>query len=120
MSSVFPIRFEVEPAERSLHVVRMNEPAADDVFSVLSTGTARALLAEVYRDPAPLSDLADRTDMSVQNATYHINRLVEIELVEVIGKWYSARGKEMDVYAPTSDPLVLVAGLVDGDTDGPR
>ena len=37
------------------------------------------------------------------------------DLVTVAGTWYSSRGVEMKVYAPTSDPLLLVAGADDVD-----
>ena len=30
--------------------------------------------------------------------------------MDVVDTWYSSRGNEMKVYAPTNEPLVLVAG----------
>lgn len=117
MTQLLPQRSEVEVDDRSSRMIGVDEAAADAVFSILSTGTARAMLVELYREPTTLSTLADRTDISVQNATYHLDRLQESGLVEVVDTWYSARGREMDVYAPTSDPLLLVAGDVDDDVD---
>lgn len=115
MTQLLPQRSEVDVGDRPARVVSIDESAADAVFSILSTQTARAMLVELYREPTTLSALADRTDISVQNATYHLDRLQNSGLVEVVDTWYSARGREMDVYAPTSDPLLLVAGDVDSD-----
>lgn len=116
MTQLLPSQSEVDVDECPPRVVSVDEEVADSVFSVLSTGTARRLLSELYREPAPMSTLADRTDMSLQNTTYHVQRLADVELVEVVDTWYSSKGREMKVYAPTSDPLVLVAGDDHGDT----
>lgn len=56
--------------------------------------------------------MADRVGTSLQNAAYHLDRLLDAGLVTVIETWYSAKGKEMDVYAPATEPLVLFVGGV--------
>lgn len=83
---------------------------AGAVFEALGSATARAILAALYRSPAPASQVAERVGTSLQNASYHLDRLQALDLVTVVGTWYSSKGVEMDVYAPTNQPLVLVAG----------
>jgi DNA-binding transcriptional ArsR family regulator len=90
-------------------VVSIREDAADEVFEALSSGTAREILAALYEDPDTASSVADRVDTSLQNASYHIEKLVDADLVEVADTWYSEQGREMKVYAPASDSLVLFA-----------
>jgi len=90
-------------------VVSIREDAADEVFEALSAGTAREILAALYEDPDTASSVADRVDTSLQNASYHIEKLVDADLVEVADTWYSEQGREMKVYAPASDSLVLFA-----------
>ena len=90
-------------------VVSIREDAADEVLEALSSGTAREILAALYEDPDTASSLADRVDTSLQNASYHLEKLVEAGLVEVADTWYSEQGREMKVYAPASDSLVLFA-----------
>lgn len=90
-------------------VVSIREDAADEVFEALSSGTAREILAALYEDPDTASSVADRADTSLQNASYHIEKLVDAGLVEVADTWYSEQGREMKVYAPASDSLVLFA-----------
>jgi predicted ArsR family transcriptional regulator len=80
------------------------------VLEVLQSDTARAVLAEVGDRRGTTSDVADRVDTSLQNAHYHLERLADVGLVEVVGTHYSSRGREMDVYARANDPLVLVGG----------
>lgn len=83
---------------------------AGDLISVLTSTTARAILEALYAAPGPASDVADRLGLTIQTASYHLARLTEAGLLDVVGTWYSSKGAEMAVYAPAKDPLVLVAG----------
>ena len=100
-------------AERSDHVSRvvdLDNSESESIFSTLSSTVARSILTELYRGPATQSELASRVDTSIQNASYHLDNLVEAGLAEVIDQWYSEKGRRMDVYAPAGDPLVLIVG----------
>jgi DNA-binding transcriptional ArsR family regulator len=109
--SLLPSRPDAEPAEDAgPRVVGVDDEAADDVLSALSSGTARRVLAELHDDPAPPSELADRVDTSLQNVQYHLEKLETCGAVEVVETAYSAKGREMDVYAPADRPLVVFAG----------
>ena len=91
-------------------VVGVDDEDADALLSALSAGTARALLSALHDEPAPPSNLADRVDTSLQNAQYHLEKLEDAGAVEVVDTAYSAKGREMDVYAPADQPLVIFAG----------
>lgn len=110
MSSAQPlivVRPAVEPDPAA--GVRSLEDAGE-VFEVLSSATARSLLQLVYDGPATATDLAEAAGTSLQNAHYHLERMLAADLVTVVGTVYSAKGREMKRYGPTRDPLVLVAG----------
>lgn len=113
MTDLLPTRSDVTADEHVPRVVGLDEESAHAVFSGLSSRTARVLLADLYRGPETISTLAERTDVTLQTVSYHVNRLETLELVEVVDTWYSVRGNEMDVYAPTNDPLLLGAGDLD-------
>jgi DNA-binding transcriptional ArsR family regulator len=100
-------------------VVAVDSEDADDVLSALSAATARELLAALHREPAPPGELADRVDTSLQNAQYHLEKLESAGAVEVVDTAYSEKGREMDVYAPANQPLVICAGD-EGETSGVR
>lgn len=111
MSSIFPIRDTVTPDnDREPRLVDLDGDTADEVFEALSSGTTREIFLSLHRNPQTASDLAEATDTSVQNAQYHLGKLSDAELVEVVDTWYSERGTEMKVYAPRDDSLVLFAG----------
>ncbi|WP_123535299.1 ArsR/SmtB family transcription factor [Halosimplex salinum] len=91
-------------------VVGVESDDADDLLSALSSETARRLLGELHETPAPPAELADRVDTSLQNAQYHLENLEDAGAVEVVDTAYSQKGREMDVYAPADQPLVIFAG----------
>jgi DNA-binding transcriptional ArsR family regulator len=109
--SLLPSSSEASPPDDAgPRVIGVESDDADDVLSALSSETARKLLAAVHEDPGPPSDLADRVDTSIQNAQYHLQNLEEAGAIEVVDTAYSAKGREMDVYAPSDQPLVIFAG----------
>jgi len=110
--SVFPIKGAVERPDRDPTVVQFDD--ADEMFAVLASETARAVVSAVSEDPATASELADRLGSSIQNVTYHLDRLTDAGILTVVDFWYSSRGQEMDVYALDA-PLVI--RLDDGSTD---
>ena len=91
---------------------------AGEVLAALSSETARQLLAALHDDPDSASAVAERVDTSLQNAQYHLGRMRDAGLVEVIDTVYSAKGREMKVYAPADRPLVMFAGGEETDTRG--
>lgn len=112
MAGLLPSEFDddFDGTEGDPRVVGVDTPDADEVLGALSSGTARTLLTALHEDPATPSELAERADTSLQNTQYHLENLVEADLIEVRGTRYSAKGREMKVYAPTDGPLVLFAG----------
>lgn len=110
MSTLLPTRPELEDDDREPALVGLADDEAECVFEALASRTARRIIARLYDGPATASEIAESVDTSLQNATYHLSRLREADLVAVAGTWYSSRGVEMTVYTPTSEPLLLVAG----------
>jgi DNA-binding transcriptional ArsR family regulator len=105
-----PVAESVDERALDPHLVALDEAEADTLVSVLSSTTARRLLAAVYDTPRPASELADALDTTLQTVGYHVDRLTEAGLIEEVTTWVSAQGREMAVYGPTSSALVLFAG----------
>lgn len=109
--SLLPSRSEASPPDDAgPRVIGVESDDADDVLSALSSTTARELLAAVHDDPAPPAELAERVETSLQNAQYHLEKLEDAGAIEVVDTAYSEKGREMDVYAPSDQPLVIFAG----------
>jgi DNA-binding transcriptional ArsR family regulator len=87
MSALLPRKPPVERSGTDSQVVSLYDDDSDAVFSVLSSEVARRVLAELYRDPATQSELADRVGTSIQNVSYHLDNLADAGLVDVVDEF---------------------------------
>lgn len=99
-----------------LQILGLDEENSDAVFEALSSSTARSILTEIHDTPRTASELAERTENSIQTVVYHLNELQDAELVQVATTRYSQKGKEMKVYAPADDPVVVFVGTEERKT----
>lgn len=97
-------------------VVGLDDDQLDEVLDVLSSDTARMILSEIYTVAATPSDIRDRTSLSLQIISYHITQLEEAGLIQVADTRYSEKGREMNVYAPADDPVIVFVGTEDRKT----
>jgi DNA-binding transcriptional ArsR family regulator len=112
VSSIFPIRSRVQRSSSSESLVaEITDKEADEVFSALSSSTARTILGALYEEPQTASGLSNHAEISVQNAKYHIDNLLESGLIEVVDTWYSESGQPMKVYAPKNHSIVVFASI---------
>ncbi len=119
MARLLPSRLERSSGvDSDPRVIGLDSEEADDVLDAMSSETARRLLSSLHESPATPSELADRIDTSIQNVQYHLENLEDAGAIEVADNVYSEKGREMSVYAPADEPLVVVAG--DDDTGGIR
>jgi DNA-binding transcriptional ArsR family regulator len=97
-------------------VVGVDSEDADALLSALTSGTARRILSRLHEEPAPPSRVTDSVDTSLQNVQYQLKRLEDAGTVEVVGTGYSEKGREMDLYAPADEPLVIYVGCEEQST----
>ena len=110
MAKLLPFKPELPSRDQQPRLVDLDDETADEVFAALSSATARNIVSELYSEPATASDVANAVDTSLQNARYHLDKLQAAGVIESVDTWYSSRGTEMTVYAPTNEPLVVAAG----------
>lgn len=109
MARLFPLRSETPAKEGQPRVVDLEDEDADAVFSALSSTTARRIYSRLNEEPGTPSDVAEAIDSSIQNVRYHLEKLEDAGLVEVVDTWYSSRGNEMSVYATADGPLIVTS-----------
>lgn len=96
-----------------LKVLWLDDDEADTLIGSLSSQTARSVLTAVHDEPQSASELADSVDTSLQNVRHHLGNLEDAGLVEVSETRYSVKGREMNVYGPVDDSLVVCVGKED-------
>ena len=115
MSGLLPTSTDVSSEqEGDLRALWLDSDDAGDLLSSLSSETARAILTSLHEEPATASEVADRVDTSLQNARHHLVNLTDAGLVRVADTRYSRKGREMNVYAPSEDPMVVFVGSEKG------
>ena len=113
MTSAFPPRNRLEYDPRERADLTVSGDSRVDALDALSSGTAQSILGALDGDPKTTSEIAEMVDTAIQNTRHHLRRLEENDLVEPIGTWYSAKGKEMTVYALTAEKLVVRFGAAE-------
>ncbi|RJX43452.1 hypothetical protein DM826_05855 [Halonotius aquaticus] len=88
-------------------VIEFDDDAFGNVLAAIHSETAREILLSVRDEPLTASEIADRVDTSVQNASYHLQKLVDAELVRVCDNVYSEKGCEMKCYRAVDTALLL-------------
>lgn len=91
-------------------VLYVGDERTEDIISTLSGDTAMNVFQMLNEEALTASEVAEQLDISVQNASYHLENLEDADLVEVVDTCYSEKGREMKIYAVTSEPKVLVLG----------
>jgi DNA-binding transcriptional ArsR family regulator len=110
MASAFPHHPAVEHAPRKQTAVVVDRDEPTDLLQVLSSDTAQEILGVLRDEPGTASDVAGAVGKSLQNVSYHLDRLCDAELVTPVETWYSEKGKEMTVYALATEQLVVRFG----------
>lgn len=96
--------------DESVRVCWIDDESADDLIGALAPGTARTILGAVHEEPRTASELADAADTSVQNVRHHVSKLTDAGLVQSVDTRYSVKGREMTVYGPADDRVVVAVG----------
>lgn len=111
MARLFPSQADgsVEQ-DRDPSVLYVDSDRAEQMISTLSGETSLSVFRMLNDEALTASEVADRLDLSVQNASYHLENLQDADLVEVIDTCYSEKGREMEIYAVASEPKILVLG----------
>lgn len=107
MSSALPHQPSVEYAPQKQTDIVVDGDESADIFQVLSSDTAQEILSVLKQEPGTASDVATAVGQSIQNVTYHLDRLREVDFVAPVETWYSEKGKEMTVYAVTTEELIV-------------
>jgi len=107
MASAFPHQPPVTHTPQKQTNIIVDRDETTDVLQVLSSESAQKILSILKSEPRTASEIAKSVDQSVQNVSYHLDRLCEAELITPTETWYSEKGREMTVYALTTEQLVV-------------
>lgn len=91
-------------------VVGLEGEDADVIFDALSSETTREVLSKCYDGGRTRSELADELDTSLQNVSYHVEKLEGAGLIEPAEIRYGENRQEVRVYEPSKEAILIAAG----------
>lgn len=114
MAGLLPFRSTPDHTPKPQTVFDGSDDRANAVFNALGSETARSIYGAFDGAPGPATQIADRVGTSLQNAQYHFQRLEHADLIAPVDTWYSAKEREVTVYAVTAEQVGV---RVDGGSD---
>lgn len=111
MSDILSINSEVGYELDESEILDLDSDRAEVVLDALSSETTRKVFISLYDDARTISELADEFNTSIQNMKYHIEKLIESDLIDEKGTKYSEKGNEVSIYGPTNESIVLVVSV---------
>lgn len=96
--------------EGDVEVLGVDDEQTSEVLEAISSDTSREILSHVFAEPSTPTEIAEELDESVQNVSYHLQKLDNAGAIEVADTRYSEKGHEMNVYGPADNPMVLFVG----------
>lgn len=112
--SLLPTRMDRTVAQAA-EVVGLDDEGGVELLEALSSETARKIVLTLNEEPKPANEVAQAIGTSLQNTTYHLKKLENSGVIRSVGTEYSEKGREMNVYAPSSQPLVIVSASDTGE-----
>lgn len=109
MSKILPRKSDSDISKDNPYIVDLGSKEAEVVLDALSSKTTRDIFLHIYENPSTKSEIASEFDGTIQNIKYHTDKLQKSGLIEIKRTDYSEKGKEMDVYGPTYEAVVLLA-----------
>ncbi|WP_245851698.1 ArsR/SmtB family transcription factor [Halorubrum persicum] len=73
--SVFPHQTTIKHVPKENLSVSIDRDEVTDALGAVSSETAQEIIAVLTDDPRPAAEIAEKVGVSIQNVTYHLDRL---------------------------------------------
>ena len=96
-------------------LVDLNDPKTKSVAETITSSTSRKILDYLAGvETASESEVSETLSLAISTVHYHLQKLVEAELVEVSGFTYSKKGREINRYALANKYIIITPRKVSG------
>ena len=89
-------------------VLEPGDERAKKIGKAMANESATAILSTLKEGDLTLSEISERMNQPMTTVKYHVENLLDAELIEVRKIKYSEKGREVKVYG-VNDRLVIVA-----------
>ena len=88
-------------------VLEPGDERAQKIAKAMASQTASDILQILADSPVSLNDIAERLDIPINTAKYHVENLLEAGLISVAETKYSVKGREVKLYTLANQLLVV-------------
>lgn len=93
--------------EENVVVLEQGSVPAQKIAKAMASPTAGDLFNTLTDGPLTATALAERTGFPLTTVKYHLNNLLEADLIEVVDTRWSEKGREMKIYGVKDQVVVL-------------
>ena len=91
-----------------LHVISTDDEKAKIVAMELANDNGRRIIDAFFIEPQSASDLANKLELPMPTVMFHIERLMEIGIIEVVDTKLSRKFKDIKYYGPKKTAILIV------------
>ncbi|MBO8174472.1 MAG: helix-turn-helix transcriptional regulator [Thermococcus sp.] len=88
--------------------ISVDDERAKELAQILMNEKSLAILRLLQEKTLSLSEIARELDLPLSTVSYHIDKMVKVGLVEVVGKKYGKRLQEVKLYRASPKPILLL------------
>lgn len=88
--------------------ISVDDEKAKELAQILMNEKSLAILKLLQEKTLSLSEIAKELDLPLSTVSYHIDKMVKVGLVEVVGKKYGKRLQEVKLYRASPKPILLL------------
>ena len=88
--------------------IDIHDDRAKELAQILVNDKAIAILHLIEERALSISEISRELDLPISTVSYHIDKMLNVGLVEVAGKKYGKRLQEVKLYRASNRPILLV------------
>ncbi|NJE07886.1 ArsR family transcriptional regulator [Thermococcus sp. M39] len=88
--------------------ISVDDEKAKELAQILMNEKSLAILRLLQEKTLSLSEIARELDLPLSTVSYHIDKMIKVGLVEVVGKKYGKRLQEVKLYRASPRPILLL------------
>ena len=94
--------------EEVVHVMTTDEKNAKLLAMELANDKGREILESIFRSPKNPSELAEELNMPLPTVMFHIERFLEIGMIQVVETELSKKWREIKYYGPAKKAILII------------
>lgn len=91
-----------------LHVISTDDEKAKMVAMELANDNGRRIIDAFFIEPQSAGDLAKKLDLPMPTVMFHIERLIEIGIIDIVDTKLSRKFKDIKYYGPKKTAILIV------------